>query len=715
MLPNLITKTITLEDGREIIIETGALAKQADGSVVVRMGKTMLLATVVAKKDALEGVDFLPLSVDYQEKFAASGKIPGGFLKREGKLSDYEVLISRLVDRAIRPIFPDDYHADTQVAITLMSSDEEVLPDALAGLAASSALAVSDIPFNGPISEVRVAKIDGKLIINPSPKALETASLEFIVAGSLEYILMVEGEANEISEDEMVEALQFAHEEIKKHCQAQIELTKLVGKEQKREYSHEKSDSALYDKMRAELYDKLYEVVSRQIPNKNERSTLVKEIKEAFVESLGEEHEFEASLIGPYFHKIHKEAARNLTLNEKKRLDGRKLDEVRPIWSVVDYLPSAHGSAVFTRGETQSITTCTLGTKMDEQMVDGAVIEGYNKFFLHYNFPGFSTGEVKPNRGPGRREVGHGNLAMRALKKVLPSENENPYTIRVVSDILESNGSSSMATVCAGALAMMDAGVPIKAPVTGIAMGMISDAKTGKYAILSDILGDEDHLGDMDFKVTGTAKGITACQMDLKVEGLDYAVLKEALYQAKDGRLHILEEIMKTLPAPRPELKPHTPRSFMMWIPKELIGAVIGPGGKVIQEIQKDTSTTIVIEEVDNQGKINVFSANQTNMDAAIRRIKSIVAQPEIGETYTGKVKNIQPFGAFVEFMPGKDGLLHISEIKWERLESMDGVLEPGEEIMVKLIDVDKKTGKFKLSRKVLLPKPEKPAPKEQA
>ncbi|WP_026951709.1 polyribonucleotide nucleotidyltransferase [Algoriphagus mannitolivorans] len=715
MLPNLITKTITLEDGREIIIETGALAKQADGSVVVRMGKTMLLATVVAKKDALEGVDFLPLSVDYQEKFAASGKIPGGFLKREGKLSDYEVLISRLVDRAIRPIFPDDYHADTQVAITLMSSDEEVLPDALAGLAASSALAVSDIPFNGPISEVRVAKIDGKLIINPSPKALESASMEFIVAGSIDYILMVEGEANEISEDEMVEALQFAHDEIKRHCQAQIELTKLVGKEQKREYSHEKSDSALYDKMRAELYDKLYEVVSRQIPNKNERSTLVKEIKEAFVESLGEEHGFEASLIGPYFHKIHKEAARNLTLNEKKRLDGRKLDEVRPIWSVVDYLPSAHGSAVFTRGETQSITTCTLGTKMDEQMVDGAVIEGYNKFFLHYNFPGFSTGEVKPNRGPGRREVGHGNLAMRALKKVLPSENENPYTIRVVSDILESNGSSSMATVCAGALALMDAGIPIKAPVSGIAMGMISDAKTGKYAILSDILGDEDHLGDMDFKVTGTAKGITACQMDLKVEGLDYAVLKEALYQAKEGRLHILNEITKTLAAPRPDLKPHTPRSFMMWIPKELIGAVIGPGGKVIQEIQKDTSTTIVIEEVDNQGKINVFSANQANMDAAIQRIKGIVAQPEIGETYTGKVKNIQPFGAFVEFMPGKDGLLHISEIKWERLESMDGVLEPGEEIMVKLIDVDKKTGKFKLSRKVLLPKPEKPAPKEQA
>lgn len=715
MLPNLITKTITLEDGREIIIETGALAKQADGSVVVRFGKAMILATVVAKKDALEGVDFLPLSVDYQEKFAASGKIPGGFLKREGRLSDYEILISRLVDRAIRPIFPDDYHADTQVAITLMSSDDEVLPDCLAGLAASAALAVSDIPFNGPISEVRIAKIDGKYKINPGPKELEKASLEFIVAGSIDYILMVEGEANEIGEDEMVEALQLAHEEIKRHCQAQIELTKMVGKEKKREYSHEKSDSALYERMKTDTYDKLYASVSKQIPNKSERSELIKAIKEEFVTGLGAEHEFEKSLINPYFHKIHKEAARNLTLNEKKRLDGRKLNEVRPIWSVVDYLPSAHGSAVFTRGETQSVTTCTLGTKLDEMMIDGATFSGYNKFYLHYNFPGFSTGEVKPNRGPGRREVGHGNLAMRALKKVLPPVNENPYTIRIVSDILESNGSSSMATVCAGSLALMDAGIQIKSPVTGIAMGMISDPKTGKYSILSDILGDEDHLGDMDFKVTGTAKGITACQMDLKVEGLDYSVLKEALYQAKEGRLHILDEINKTLSTPRAELKPHTPRSFMMFIPKELIGAVIGPGGKVIQEIQKDTLCTIVIEEVENQGKINIFSANQDNLDAALRRIKSIVAQPEIGETYTGKVKNIQPFGAFVEFMPGKDGLLHISEIKWERLDSMDGVLEPGEEIVVKLIDVDKKTGKFKLSRKVLLPKPEKPSTGEQA
>lgn len=708
MLPNTISKTITLEDGREIIIETGALAKQADGAVVIKMGKAILLATVVTKKEAGEGVDFLPMSVDYQEKFASSGKIPGGFLKREGRLSDYEILISRMVDRAIRPIFPDDYHADTNISITLMSYDEDVLPDCLAGLAASAALAVSDIPFNGPISEVRVAKIDGKLFINPTPTALEKASLELIVAGSEEFILMVEGEGDEVSEDEMVDALQFAHEEIKKHCKVQKELTKLVGKEEKRAYCHEANDEALLAKIKEDLYDSLYDVVSRQIANKSERSDLVKAIKEKFVEGLGEEHEYDASLIGRYFGKVHKEAARNFTLNEKKRLDGREPDEVRPIWSVVDYLPSAHGSAIFTRGETQSITTCTLGTKLDEQMVDGAVLSGYNKFFLHYNFPGFSTGEVKPNRGPGRREVGHGNLAMRALKKVLPAPEDNPYTIRVVSDILESNGSSSMATVCAGSLALMDAGIAIKGPVTGIAMGMISDAETGNYTILSDILGDEDHLGDMDFKVTGTAKGITACQMDLKVEGLDYEVLKEALYQARKGRLHILDEINKTLSSSRPEFKPHTPRSFNMQIPKELIGAVIGPGGKVIQEIQKDTGATVIIEEVDNMGRINIFSNNQESMDAAIGRIKAIVAQPEIGETYTGKVKNIMPFGAFIEFMPGKDGLLHISEIKWERLESMDGVLESGEEIAVKLIDVDKKTGKYKLSRKALLPKPER-------
>ncbi|WP_339922463.1 polyribonucleotide nucleotidyltransferase [uncultured Cyclobacterium sp.] len=708
MLPNTISKTITLEDGREIIIETGALAKQADGAVIVKMGKAILLATVVTKKEAGDGVDFLPMSVDYQEKFASSGKIPGGFLKREGRLSDYEILISRMVDRAIRPIFPDDYHADTNISITLMSYDEDVLPDCLAGLAASAALAVSDIPFNGPISEVRVAKIDGQLFINPKPSDLEKASLELIVAGSEEFILMVEGEGDEVSEDEMVEALQFGHEEIKKHCKVQKELTKLVGKEEKRAYSHEVNDEALFDKIKADVYDSLYEVVSRQIAIKQQRSDLTKGIKDAFIESLGEDHEYDERLIGKYFGKVYKEAARNFTLIEKKRLDGRNPDEIRPIWSVVDYLPSAHGSAVFTRGETQSITTCTLGTKLDEQMVDGAVLSGYNKFFLHYNFPGFSTGEVKPNRGPGRREVGHGNLAMRALKKVLPAPADNPYTIRIVSDILESNGSSSMATVCAGSLALMDAGIAIKSPVTGIAMGMISDTKTGNYTILSDILGDEDHLGDMDFKVTGTDKGITACQMDLKVEGLDYEVLKEALYQARKGRLHILDEINKTLSTARPEFKPHTPRSHNMMIPKELIGAVIGPGGKVIQEIQKDSGATIIIEEVDNMGKINIFSNNQDSMDAAIARLKAIVAQPEIGETYTGKVKNIMPFGAFVEFMPGKDGLLHISEIKWERLESMDGVLESGEEIAVKLIDVDRKTGKYKLSRKALLPKPER-------
>jgi len=714
MLPNVISKSIVLADGREIIIETGALAKQADGSVVVKMGKAMLLATVVSKTEANEGVDFLPLSVDYQEKFAASGKIPGGFLKREGRLSDYEILISRLVDRAIRPIFPDDYHAETSVNVTLMSSDSEVLPDSLAGLAASAALAVSDIPFNGPISEVRVAKVDGEFIINPTPSQVEKANMEFIVAGSEEYILMVEGEADEISEDEMVDALKLAHEEIKKHCKVQKELTIAVGKEVKRTYCHEKSDPALYDKMHAELYDKCYAAVGMLVANKTQRSEAIKAIKDSFKESLGEDHGYEADLIGPYFAKIHKEAARNLTLNEKKRLDGRQLDEIRSIWSVVDYLPSAHGSAVFTRGETQSVTTCTLGTKLDEQMIDGAVFSGYNKFFLHYNFPGFSTGEVKANRGPGRREVGHGNLAMRALKKVLPTGDDNPYTIRIVSDILESNGSSSMATVCAGSLALMDAGVKISSPVSGIAMGMISNAKTGAYAILSDILGDEDHLGDMDFKVTGTEKGITACQMDLKVEGLDYNVLKEALHQAKKGRLHILSEMKKTLAEPKADLKPHAPRSFNMGIPKELIGAVIGPGGKVIQEIQKDTGATIIIEEKDNMGKINIFSNNEDSMKGAVARIKAIVAQPEIGETYVGKVKNIMAFGAFVEFMPGKDGLLHISEIKWDRLESMDGVLETGEEIMVKLIDVDKKTGKYKLSRKVLLPKPEKADNKEK-
>lgn len=708
MNPGVITKTIKLADGREITIETGKLAKQADGSAVVRMGNTILLATVVSNKDAKEGVDFLPMSVDYQEKFAGSGKIPGGFLKREGRLSDYEILICRLVDRAIRPLFPDDYHADTQINIMLLSSDGKMFPDCLAALAASSALAVSDIPFQGPISEVRVAKIDGKLVINPDIEPLKTATLDLMVAASIDNILMVEGEAKEASEQEMLEALKFAHDSIKIQGEAQKELEAAVGKTEKREYSHENNDQALYDDMRAKLYDKCYEVASRQVAEKQIRKESFKAIKEGYVESLGEDAEIDEVLISKYYNKIEKEAVRNFVLDSRKRLDGRNLDEIRPIWSEVDYLPMAHGSAVFTRGETQSLTTITLGTKLDEQMIDGAVISGYNKFILHYNFPGFSTGEVKINRGPGRREIGHGNLANRALRPVLPPEEENPYTIRVVSDILESNGSSSMATVCAGTLALMDAGIKIKAPVSGIAMGMISDAKTGKYAILSDILGDEDHLGDMDFKVTGTRKGITACQMDMKVEGLSYQVLEEALEQAKRGRFHILDKLEETLSEPRAELKPHAPRSVRVNIEREMIGAVIGPGGKIVQEIQKETGATVVIEEVAAGGIVNIFATDQESMDKALKRVRAIVAVPVVGDVYDGKVKSIMPFGAFVEFMPGKDGLLHISEIKWEKIEKLEGVLEVGEEIKVKLIEIDKKTGKFRLSRKVLIPRPER-------
>lgn len=705
---NVITKKFNLPDGREISIETGKLAKQADGSVVVRMGDTMLLATVVSSPEAKEGVDFLPMSVDYQEKFASAGKIPGGFLKRESRLSDYEILICRLVDRAIRPLFPNDYHADTQINIQLISSDGENLPDALAALAASSALAVSDIPFGGPISEVRVGKINGEYLVNPSLKQLEEAELEIIVAATIDNIMMVEGEMTEVSEDDLLEAMKVAHEAIKIQCQAQIELGEEVGKTEKREYSHETNDEELKAEMEKLMYDKVYAVIQQQITNKNERKNAISAIKEEYIESLPEDHEVDLALVNKYFSGIAKEASRNLVLEETKRLDGRALNEIRPIWSEVDYLPSAHGSSVFTRGETQSLSTVTLGTKMDEQMVDGAVHSGYNKFFLHYNFPGFSTGEVKPNRGPARREVGHGNLAYRALKNVLPTGEDNPYTIRIVSDILESNGSSSMATVCAGSLALMDAGIQISVPVSGIAMGMISDSETGKYAILSDILGDEDHLGDMDFKVTGTEKGITACQMDIKVDGLSYEVLKEALSQAKEGRLHILNEMKKTIAAPRADLKPNAPRSVIMMIEKEMIGAVIGPGGKVIQEIQKETGATIVIEEIENKGKVSIFAVDKEAMDAAVNRVKNIVAMPEVGEVYTGKVKSIMPFGAFIEFMPGKDGLLHISEIKWERVETMEGVMEVGEEVQVKLVEIDRKTGKFRLSRKVLLPKPEK-------
>lgn len=705
MKPTVISKTCKLPDGREITIETGKLARQADGSVVLRMGNTMILATVVANQEGKEGADFLPLSVDYQEKFASTGKIPGGFLKRESRLSDYEILISRLVDRAVRPLFPDDYHAETQINIQLISGDHNALPDSLAAFAASAALSVSDIPFQGPISEVRVARVDGQYVINPTLEQKDKADLDFIVAASIENILMVEGECKEIKETDMLEALKLAHEAIKTQCQLQIELTQAVGKTQKRTYEHEVKDETLRDELHRLLYAKVYEVAQKQLKSKHDRTELFNKIVEDYLAALPEDSTINQDLVKKYYKEIHKKACRDLVLNEKVRLDGRKTTEIRPIWTEVDYLPSAHGSAIFTRGETQSLTTATLGTKLDEQMIDGAMFDGNNKFILHYNFPGFSTGEVKPNRGPGRREVGHGNLAMRSLKQVLPNLAESPYTIRVVSDILESNGSSSMATVCAGSLALMDAGIQITAPVSGIAMGMISDSTSGKYAILSDILGDEDHLGDMDFKVTGTEKGITACQMDLKVDGLTYDVLSEALHQAKEGRLHILNEMKKTLAAPKPDLKPHAPRAVTITIDKELIGAVIGPGGKVVQDIQKTTGATIVIEEVANKGLVNIFATDQTIMDAAVKRVKAIVAVPEVGEVYTGIVKSIMPFGAFVEFMPGKDGLLHISEIKWERLETMDGVLEVGEEVKVKLIEVDKKTGKFRLSRKVLLPK----------
>ncbi|WP_347157036.1 polyribonucleotide nucleotidyltransferase [Pontibacter chitinilyticus] len=704
---NAINKTILLPDGREITIETGKLAKQADGSVVVKMGNTMLLAAVVSNKDAREGVDFLPLSVDYQEKFASSGKIPGGFLRREARLSDYEVLVSRLVDRVLRPLFPDDYHAETQMTINLISADTDIMPDALAGLAASAALAVSDIPFNGPISEVRVARIDGQLVINPSVTDLQRADIELMVGASLDSVVMVEGEMNEVSEAEMLEAIAYAHEAIKVQCQAQLELAEMVGKQQKRTYSHETHDEELRQRVYDATYEKAYEVAKRGSASKSDRKEGFGAVLEEFMASLPEDHTYDTGLIKIYFHDVEKEAVRNMVLNDRVRLDGRQLDQIRPIWSEVNYLPGTHGSAVFTRGETQSLTTVTLGTKLDEQMIDSAMVSGTNKFLLHYNFPAFSTGEVKPNRGPGRREIGHGNLALRALKKVLPPETENPYTIRIVSDILESNGSSSMATVCAGSLALMDAGIPVKGGVSGIAMGLITDEKSGKFAVLSDILGDEDHLGDMDFKVTGTQNGITACQMDIKVQGLSYEVLGQALAQAKEGRAHILNEMNKTLSAPNPDYKPHTPRSFNIIIDKEFIGAVIGPGGKVIQQIQKDTGATIIIEEKNEKGHVNIFASNQDSMDSAVSKIRGIVAQPEIGEEYIGKVKSIQPYGAFVEFMPGKDGLLHISEIKHERLETMDGVLEVGEDVKVKLIDIDKKTGKFKLSRKAVLPKPE--------
>ncbi len=706
-----ITKTFEMPDGTQISIETGKLAKQADGSVVVKMGNTMLLATVVSAQEANEDVDFMPLSVDYKEKYAATGKFPGGFFKREGRPSEYEILISRLVDRALRPLFPDDYHAETQVIIQLISGGDDVAPDSLAALAASSALSVSDIPFNGPISEVRVALINDEYVINPSLTDMENAELELMVAASQDNIMMVEGEMSEVSEKVMLEAIKAAHEAIKVQCKAQVELASMVEKAQtKREYCHEVNDEQLREEVRKATYQQTYELALRGNKDNHARSEAFKEIRDAFIETLPQDDDLElkTKLVKKYYHEVEKEAVRNAILNERIRLDGRKLDEIRPIWTEVDYLPSAHGSAIFTRGETQALVTVTLGSKLDEQTIDGAVIEGSSKFILHYNFPGFSTGEIRRFGSPGRREIGHGNLAMRALKYVIPSEEENPYTIRIVSDILESNGSSSMATVCGGTLALMDAGVKISKPVAGIAMGLIKDEKSDNYAVLSDILGDEDHLGDMDFKVTGTADGITACQMDIKVDGLSYEVLEEALEQAKKGRLHILNEMAKTITEPRADYKDHVPRIEKMMVAKEFIGAIIGPGGKVIQEIQRETNTVITIEEVGNYGVIDIVSQDKASIEAAKNTIKGIVAVPEVGEIYIGTVKSIVPFGAFVEILPGKDALLHVSEIDWKRIENVEDVLKVGDKIKVKLIGIDEKNGKMKLSRKALIKRPER-------
>ena len=703
---NPINKTIELGDGRTITIETGKLAKQADGSVTVRMGNTVLLATVCAAKDANPGVDFMPLQVEYKEKFSAMGRFPGGFTKREGRASDYEILTSRLVDRALRPLFPDDYHAEVFVNIILFSADGEDMPDALAGLAASAALAVSDIPFNGPISEVRVGRINGEFIVNPTFAQLEEADIDIMVAATLDNIMMVEGEMKEVQESDMLDAIRVAHEAIKVHCQAQLDLSAAVGKLEKRPYCHEVND----DELRKDIHDKCFAkayAVATSGTDKHQRSDAFDAIIEEYKASLTEEEMAgKGEMIGRYYHDVEKEAMRRAILDEGKRLDGRKTTEIRPIWSEVDCLPGPHGSAIFTRGETQSLTTVTLGTKSDEKMVDDVLNHGKERFLLHYNFPPFSTGEAKASRGIGRREVGHGNLAHRALKGMLPAN--YPYVVRVISDILESNGSSSMATVCAGTLALMDAGVKIKKPVSGIAMGLISENKGTNYAILSDILGDEDHLGDMDFKVTGTRDGITATQMDIKVDGLSFEILENALAQAKAGRLHILGKIEETMSEPREDLKPHAPRIETLIIAKEFIGAVIGPGGKIIQGIQEKTGATIAIEEVDGAGRIEISGTNKACIDAAIATIKGIVSVPEVNEVYQGKISSIMPYGAFVEFLPGKDGLLHISEIDWKRLETVEeSGLKEGDTIEVKLVDIDQKTGKFKLSRKVLLPRPE--------
>ena len=708
MIKQVIKKTIDLGDGRTITIETGKLAKQADGAVEVRMGNTMLLATVCSAQEAGEGVDFMPLQVEYKERYSAFGRFPGGFTKREGRASDYEILTARLVDRVLRPLFPDNYHADTFVNIMLFSTDGVDMPDALAGLAASAALAVSDIPFNGPISEVRVARIDGKFRINPTFSELERADMDLMVGATYENIMMVEGEMDEVSEADLLEALKAAHEAIKVHCLVQKELAEAVGSTVKREYCHETNDEDLRKDVWAKCYDKAYAIARSGNADKHARQNAFDAIVDDYLAGLSEEELAEKEpLVRRYYHDVEKEAVRRCILDEGIRLDGRTTTQIRPIWCEVDYLPGPHGSAVFTRGETQALATVTLGTKLDEKILDDVLNQGRDRFLLHYNFPPFSTGEAKAQRGVGRREIGHGNLANRALKRMIPAD--YPYTIRVVSDILESNGSSSMATVCAGTLALMDAGVKIKKPVSGIAMGLITDKDNVKYAILSDILGDEDHLGDMDFKVTGTRDGITATQMDIKCDGLSYEVLEKALNQAREGRLHILNIITDTIAEPRADLKPHAPRIETMIIPKDMIGAVIGPGGKIIQSIQEASGAIVTIDEIDNEGHIEISAANLDSIQDAKRRIKAITAQPEEGETYTGVVKSILPFGAFVEILPGKDGLLHISEISWERLESMEtsGIHE-GDEVTVKLIEIDKKTGKYRLSIKALLPRPER-------
>lgn len=702
----VIEKTITLPDGRTIVLETGKLAKQADGAVMLKMGNTMLLATVVSAQEAGEDVDFMPLSVDYREKYSAAGRFPGGFFKREMKASDYEILISRLVDRALRPLFPDDYHADTIVNVILFSGEREEMPDALAGLAASAALSVSDIPFGGPISEVRVARIDGKFVINPKYSDLQRADLELMVGATYENILMVEGEMNEVSEDVMIEAIRAAHEEIKRHCEVQMALAKELGIV-KRTYCHETNDEELRKRVHDFCYERAYTIAKSQLP-KQERAAAFEGLLNEFWETIPEEERPALTvMVNRYYHAVEKEAMRTMILNDKVRLDGRKTDQIRPIWCEVDYLPCTHGSSIFTRGETQSLCSVTLGSKSDEKMIDEVLYEGSERFTLHYNFPPFSTGEARPTRAPGRREIGHGNLAHRALKSMLPSEEEFPYAIRVVSDILESNGSSSMATVCAGTLALMDAGVKMRKPVSGIAMGLISDTENQRFAVLSDILGDEDHLGDMDFKVTGTRDGITATQMDIKVDGLPYEVLAQALEQARVGRMHILGKILETIPEPRADLKPNAPRSEQMSIPRDMIGAVIGPGGKVIQEMQRETGTQINIEEVDNKGVITIYSASLDAMAAARKRINAIVAIPEVGEVYHGRVKSITPYGAFVEIMPNRDGLLHVSEIDWKRVEKVEDYFKVGDEVDVKLLEIEAKTGKLRLSRKALIPKPQ--------